>query len=78
MQIRKKTGEYLRFVILEKINQYYNPEGDFLVTVDSELVKKLLTNFIDRQRDKKSSKTRKLLECNTKQSALKLPVLTTP
>ena len=74
----KKTGEDLRFVILEKIGQCYNPEGDFLVTVDSELVKKLLTNFIDRQKDKKSSKTQKLLECNTKQSALKVPVVTTP
>ncbi|MGF1485765.1 MAG: 2-deoxy-scyllo-inosose synthase [Prochloraceae cyanobacterium] len=56
----KKTGEDLRFVILEKIGQCYNPEGDFLVTIDSELVLKVLNNFLDRQKNKKSSQTRKL------------------
>lgn len=48
----KKTGEALRFVLLDKIGQCYNPEGDFLVTVDQELVKKVVENFIQRQRQK--------------------------
>jgi len=56
----KKTGEDLRFVILEKIGQCYNPEGDFLVTIDSKLVLKILNNFLERQKNKKSSQTRKL------------------
>ncbi len=38
----KKTGEALRFVLLEKVGKCYNPEGDFLVTVDQELVKRVL------------------------------------
>jgi 3-dehydroquinate synthase len=48
----KKTGEALRFVLLDKIGQCYNPEGDFLVTVDEELVKKVVENFIQRPRQK--------------------------
>ena len=74
----KKTGEDLRFVILEKIGQCYNPEGDYLVTVDPKLVIKVLNNFIDRQRNKRSSQTGELLEFNIQQSEVKLPVLTTP
>ena len=73
----KKTGEDLRFVILEKIGQCYNPEGDYLVTVDPKLVKNILNNFIERQRNKKSSQTYELLGWNTKQSRLGVPVLTT-
>ncbi|MDJ0555880.1 MAG: hypothetical protein QNJ68_15840 [Microcoleaceae cyanobacterium MO_207.B10] len=42
----KKTGKELRFVLLDKVGQCYNPEGDFLVTVDQELVKKVVENFI--------------------------------
>ncbi|HBE49429.1 MAG TPA: 3-dehydroquinate synthase [Cyanobacteria bacterium UBA11369] len=53
----KKTGRELRFVLLEKIGQCYNPEGDFLVTVDPQLVKQVVENFIQRQRHKKSVKT---------------------
>lgn len=53
----KKTGAQLRFVLLEKIGQCYNPEGDFLVTVDPELVKKVVENFIQRQSQRKSVKT---------------------
>jgi 3-dehydroquinate synthase len=48
----KKTGRELRFVLLDKIGQCYNPEGDFLVTVDQELVKKVVENFIQRPRQK--------------------------
>ncbi len=44
----KKTGEDLRFVILEKIGQCYNPEGDYLATVDTKLVEKVLDNFIGK------------------------------
>jgi 3-dehydroquinate synthase len=56
----KKTGEALRFVLLDKVGRCYNPEGDFLVTVDQELVKKVVDNFMQRQRQKKSAKTYEL------------------
>lgn len=42
----KKTGEDLRFVLLDKLGKCYNPEGDFLVTVDHDLVKKVVEKFI--------------------------------
>ncbi|WP_186644151.1 3-dehydroquinate synthase family protein [Fluviispira vulneris] len=42
----KKTGRELRFVLLEKIGKCYNPEGDYLVTVDLNIVKKVLDNYI--------------------------------
>lgn len=45
----KKTGRELRFVLLETIGKCYNPEGDYLVTVDLNLVKKVLDNFILRK-----------------------------
>lgn len=44
----KKTGRELRFVLLDKVGQCYNPEGDFLVTVDQELVKKVVESFISK------------------------------
>ncbi len=72
----KKTGEDVRFVILEKIGQCFNPEGDFLVTIAPEIVIKVLNNFIERQRNKKSSQTGELLERDIQQSALKVPALT--
>ncbi len=53
----KKTGVALRFVLLEKIGQCYNPEGDFLVTVDKELVRKVVEDFIQQERQRKSAKT---------------------
>ena len=53
----KKTGKELRFVLLDKIGQCYNPEGDFLVTVDQELVKQVIENFIQQQNHKSSAKT---------------------
>lgn len=56
----KKTGRELRFVLLDKIGQCHNPEGDFLVTVDQELVKKVVENFLQRQRQKKSAKNYEL------------------
>ncbi|MGB5595343.1 MAG: 2-deoxy-scyllo-inosose synthase [Crocosphaera sp.] len=45
----KKTGEGLRFVILEKIGQCQNPEGDFLVTVDLNVVEKIVDKFMASQ-----------------------------
>ncbi|GBF81831.1 2-deoxy-scyllo-inosose synthase [Aphanothece sacrum] len=45
----KKTGEDIRFVILEKIGKCHNPEGDFLVTVDLNLVEKIVDQFIASQ-----------------------------
>ncbi|MGK7952916.1 MAG: 2-deoxy-scyllo-inosose synthase [Xenococcaceae cyanobacterium] len=74
----KKTGEDLRFVLLEKIGQCYNPQGDFLVTVDSEIVIKILNNFIEGQANKRSSQAQEMLEWNIQQSSVKVPVLTTP
>jgi 3-dehydroquinate synthase len=53
----KKTGVALRFVLLERIGQCYNPEGDFLVTVDKELVSKVVEDFIQQERQRKSAKT---------------------
>lgn len=66
----KKTGEELRFVLLEKIGQYYNPQGDFLVTVDQELVKQVIENFIQQQSHKLSAKTYDLVVGKTMQSRL--------
>ena len=45
----KKTGRELRFVLLESIGKCYNPEGDYLVTVDLNIVKKVLDNYILRK-----------------------------
>ncbi|WP_373529478.1 2-deoxy-scyllo-inosose synthase [Nostoc sp.] len=45
----KKTGRDLRFVLLEKIGQCDNRQGDYLVTVDPVLVKQVVENFIQRQ-----------------------------
>ena len=44
----KKTGQNIRFVLLEKIGQCYNPEGDYLVTVDMKLVEKVLDKHIKK------------------------------
>ncbi|KAB8037660.1 3-dehydroquinate synthase [Silvanigrella paludirubra] len=46
----KKTGRELRFVLLEKIGKCYNPEGDYLVTVELNIVKKVLDNYIIRNK----------------------------
>ena len=46
----KKTGKELRFVLLDKIGQCYNPEGDYLVTVDYILVKEVIENFISESK----------------------------
>ncbi|MGH7998029.1 MAG: 3-dehydroquinate synthase family protein [Brasilonema sp.] len=45
----KKTGRELRFVLLEKIGQCYNPEGDYLITVDQKLVIKVIENLIQQK-----------------------------
>jgi|GEM_PF-4925926 len=55
-----KIGEALRFVLLDKVGQCYNPEGDFWVTVYPDLVKTFVENFIQRQPHKNSAKTYKL------------------
>jgi len=57
----KKTGRELRFVLLEKLGQCYNPEGDFLVTIDQNLVLKVVENFIQQQSQRKSAKTYELV-----------------
>lgn len=44
----KKTGRELRFVLLEKIGKCLNPEGDYLVTVDLNIVKKVIDRFIKK------------------------------
>lgn len=46
----KKTGEDLRFVLLDQIGQCHNHEGDFLLTVDEELVKKSIDLFISKSK----------------------------
>ncbi len=53
----KKTGRDLRFVLLEKIGQCYNPEGDFLVTVDPELVRRIVESFIQKYEQRRSVQT---------------------
>ena len=42
----KKTGDDLRFIILEKIGKYCNPEGDHLLSVKSNIVKDVVDKFI--------------------------------
>lgn len=54
----KKTGAALRFVLLEGTGQCHNPEGDYLVTVDEQLVVKVVENFIQQERQRNSVKTR--------------------
>ena len=53
----KKTGQDLRFVLLGKIGQCHNPEGDFLVTVDPELVRRIVESFIEKHEERRSVKT---------------------
>ncbi len=48
----KKTGQDPRFVLLERIGQCYNPEGDYLVTVDKKSVIKVINNFIQQERQR--------------------------
>lgn len=52
----KKTGTDLRYVVLEKIGQCYNPEGDYLVTIDQKLVESVVDKFIKRQKRATSTK----------------------
>jgi 3-dehydroquinate synthase len=42
----KKTNEDLRFVLLEDAGRCYNPEGDFLVTVDPGLALHVIDTFL--------------------------------
>lgn len=53
----KKTGHDLRFVLLEKIGQCYNPEGDWLATVDPELVRRIVESFIQKHAQRRSVQT---------------------
>jgi len=41
----KKTGKELRFVLLEKLGKCINEEGDYLHTVDLDLVRKAIDKF---------------------------------
>jgi 3-dehydroquinate synthetase len=42
----KKTGREIRFVLLEEIGKCLNPQGDYLVHVDLELVRDVLQSYI--------------------------------
>jgi 3-dehydroquinate synthase len=42
----KKTSRDLRFVLLEGAGRCHNPEGDFLVTVDPAVVRRVLDTFL--------------------------------
>jgi 3-dehydroquinate synthase len=42
----KKTGNSLRFILLEKIGVCHNPDGDYLVDVNHKLVLSIIENFI--------------------------------
>ncbi len=53
----KKTGQDLRFVILDKIGRCYNPEGDWLATVDPELVRRIVESFIEKYAKRRSAQT---------------------
>ncbi|HET8848050.1 MAG TPA: 2-deoxy-scyllo-inosose synthase [Nitrososphaeraceae archaeon] len=48
----KKTGQNTRFILLERIGQCYNPEGDYIVTVDKELVIRVVDDFIHKERQR--------------------------
>ena len=43
----KKTGKDLRFIVLDKIGSCYNPEGDYLVTIEQPIVRKIVESFIE-------------------------------
>jgi len=45
----KKTGQNLRYVLLDNLGSCHNPEGDYLTTVDDELVVDVLHEFIVNQ-----------------------------
>jgi 3-dehydroquinate synthase len=45
----KKTGQDLRFVLLNALGSCHNPEGDYLTTVNDELVTDVLREFIANQ-----------------------------
>lgn len=48
----KKTGKDSRFVILDKIGRCYNPEGDYLTTVDIIFVERVLDEYIKKATQK--------------------------
>lgn len=45
----KKTGRQIQFILLEKLGQCLNPNGDYLVDVDLEVVKDVYNRFRQRQ-----------------------------
>jgi 3-dehydroquinate synthetase len=45
----KKTGKDSRFILLEGPGRCYNPEGDFLVTVAPEVVRRVIADFLREQ-----------------------------
>ncbi len=56
----KKTGTELRFILLNKIGQCYDPEGDHLVTVDQQLVRQIIEKYLQYETEKRNAKTREL------------------
>ncbi len=56
----KKTGTELRFILLDKIGQCYDPEGDHLVTVDQKLVRQIIEKYLQYEARKRNAKTREL------------------
>jgi 3-dehydroquinate synthase len=45
----KKTSKDVRFVLLAREGECHNPEGDYLVTVDPALVRRVVTEFFSSQ-----------------------------
>jgi 3-dehydroquinate synthase len=56
----KKTGTELRFILLNNVGQCHNPEGDYLVTVEHDLVKKTIEKYLQYEDRKRKDKTRRL------------------
>jgi 3-dehydroquinate synthase len=46
----KRTGAATRFVLLAEAGRCHDPEGDFLVTVPPEVVMRVTSRFVERQR----------------------------
>lgn len=48
----KKTGKQIRFVLLEKVGACFNPEGDYLIGVDLNIVRSVLDDYIASERSR--------------------------
>lgn len=47
----KKTGKDIRLVLLEKVGACFNPEGDYLVAADLDIMRSVLDEYIVSQRE---------------------------